>query len=1441
MKCVRPPLAKKPSRGFGWQCGPCSRALSKKHEARNSPNVGEEGEELEEEDEDMLCPELEEDTGTATPAEEASPIQPGTPEQIYQASLWPFRYLGIHCKVEDCLDYDDRIYPRAISRLGPKYQADVSPWAGRPVELIPRPEVKKKPGKPKKEGRLSKEALAAIEAEKIQKELRPKWQEDEPLGYVARGEDYDNDDPRCTAQLLFKPLETDDQEFFEARDEEINEFVEACKPIATSLGLHYLSTNFLTETISTLHKHDYDTDAAHADMWTKTRWELGEPELSPVELKKFEEAIAKYGSELLSVRRAVKTLKPATVVRFYYTWKKTESGKKIWGNFSGRKGKKEAKKVSAGKLQDDVADDQDDSAFDNDKAVAKKKSFICKFCLTQKSKQWRRAPQTPPGTTANVDQHGKITTKEKNTTQMMVALCLNCAIVWRRYAVQWEDTDDKKLTGAMKYKRKAADDPMREFQLSELSWTASNTDAANTPSGTPAPETGPAPIAQDAPPARKKLKLNFEKKEKEKEKQPEPKIEPEAQVVLPERSAPAPVVVKKKLVEKPAPPPRPPTPEPVLPPPKILPCAVCEQIEPIDQHVSCHQCRMTVHRSCYGIPNSRVADRWICDTCANDRNAMAFCGVSPSRPGNRESALANHAQYYQCSLCPIEVTQQDFVEPPKVSHKKKTEKDREREKQERELAEKAAEFYEQRQREAGRPLNPREPLKKTSHNNWVHVTCAVWTPEVKFANTSTLDTVEGTTTIPHSRHLDVCKVCKKAKVGYCVPCHNCKAPLHVECARQAGYTLGFDITPVKGSKKDHSNVVTVGKEAGNMTAAIWCKEHVPTKTIVHQMYDVVEKDTGRTALQLYVETYKKADLSQTGAMRKAATVNTVPALEAIADSPPPVAATNRRASTIAASNAVKVAAAKAEEQEHAEPTKNVKGPCAKCGVKTAAHWYPLLAPMNREINEQSLMRMTPPQQDGPKQVALAAAALNEGYANQWQCHRCHKNSMKAKDEPPPSPSRVMDIPAKVTAPAPVQPVHPAPLDPTPVVVPSPIPTQLPAITQHAPPAPLHPQQPTPAWLSHPPPYSPSSAYATWGTNDRRGSGHLTNGTYMPHHSPHPLPSGPPPVIESTPRGMNSVLNHAPHLGSPHTTRPPQLPVNMGLGVTYHPGSPSMHHGHAPPPPPPVPYSRGAGEYRSGSPYRLSSPPREMRHHMPQPQMHHGPPPGMGGYYANPNPSYQHGRGLPSHMNGGPPPMAREMQYARPSLQEEQRRQEERMRGYYARPPPPAMGHYEQLGARERAERDLREAHERGEREMREHEIRDREIDARDRAERDARERAQRQEQEVRDMRFREDQERREPVPRELTPRELAERDLRELRERREREREAREPRDVQMNGYPSHGPPPQQHLPPPQQPGPPPPPQVNGVQQAQPRPPQGPDHRVNGGASASPSLRNLLS
>lgn len=119
----------------------------------------------------------------------------------------------------------------------------------------------------------------------------------------------------------------------------------------------------------------------------------------------------------------------------------------------------------------------------------------------------------------------------------------------------------------------------------------------------------------------------------------------------------------------------------------------------------------------------------------------------------------------------------DFVGQPKTSHshKKKTDKDRERERLERQANERAAHFYQLKQIEMNRPLNPREALKHTYNNNWVHVTCAIWTPEIKFGNAKILAPSEGVGTMG-PRYDETCVVCRTAGAGACVPCHHCKTP-----------------------------------------------------------------------------------------------------------------------------------------------------------------------------------------------------------------------------------------------------------------------------------------------------------------------------------------------------------------------------------------------------------------------------------------------------------------------------------------------------------------------------------------------------------------------------------------------------------------------------------------------------------------------------------------
>ena len=111
MNCVRPPLLKKPSRGFAWACGPCSRAQEKKLEARRTPLLGSGNEEVDEEE--IIDEEEEEVNGETTAptpndSETQIDLHPGTQAEIALAKMWPMRYLGIHCRVEDALPYDDR-------------------------------------------------------------------------------------------------------------------------------------------------------------------------------------------------------------------------------------------------------------------------------------------------------------------------------------------------------------------------------------------------------------------------------------------------------------------------------------------------------------------------------------------------------------------------------------------------------------------------------------------------------------------------------------------------------------------------------------------------------------------------------------------------------------------------------------------------------------------------------------------------------------------------------------------------------------------------------------------------------------------------------------------------------------------------------------------------------------------------------------------------------------------------------------------------------------------------------------------------------------------------------------------------------------------------------------------------------------------------------------
>ncbi|XP_026223619.1 bromodomain and PHD finger-containing protein 3 isoform X2 [Anabas testudineus] len=110
-------------------------------------------------------------------------------------------------------------------------------------------------------------------------------------------------------------------------------------------------------------------------------------------------------------------------------------------------------------------------------------------------------------------------------------------------------------------------------------------------------------------------------------------------------------------------------------------------------------------------------------------------------------------------------------------------------------------------------------FKQTSDGRWAHVVCAIWIPEVCFANTVFLEPVEGVSNIPPARWKLTCYLCKQKNHGASIQCHkaNCYTAFHVTCAQRAGLFMKID--PVRETNIN-GTTFTVKKTA-------FCEAHSP--------------------------------------------------------------------------------------------------------------------------------------------------------------------------------------------------------------------------------------------------------------------------------------------------------------------------------------------------------------------------------------------------------------------------------------------------------------------------------------------------------------------------------------------------------------------------------------------------------------------------------------
>ncbi|KAF9466166.1 hypothetical protein BDZ94DRAFT_1252260 [Collybia nuda] len=255
------------------------------------------------------------------------------------------------------------------------------------------------------------------------------------------------------------------------------------------------------------------------------------------------------------------------------------------------------------------------------------------------------------------------------------------------------------------------------------------------------------------------------------------------------------------------------TPPPVVSTVPQIRCLACMKNGPIGKVLKCKKCQLRVHAgSCGAIVDPASLESWTCELCSNEETLEASVN-------------------FDCLLC------------PRVS-----------------ADEKKKSLYPS-------PDTFLRACKPTEGQGWVHVLCSVFTPELTFTDASRLRLVEGLSTVSRHRWATKCSICDSAE-GSVIRCNDCHKDYHASCAWKEGHKFGFEIQPVKSSRRE-TTITTIFKgESGCMNAIVSCREHDHSK---RDIYDICEtNEGGETALQVYCQAYKQAPVGQAhGLLRKA--------------------------------------------------------------------------------------------------------------------------------------------------------------------------------------------------------------------------------------------------------------------------------------------------------------------------------------------------------------------------------------------------------------------------------------------------------------------------------------------------------------------------------------------------------------------------------------------
>lgn len=130
-------------------------------------------------------------------------------------------------------------------------------------------------------------------------------------------------------------------------------------------------------------------------------------------------------------------------------------------------------------------------------------------------------------------------------------------------------------------------------------------------------------------------------------------------------------------------------------------------------------------------------------------------------------------------------------------------------------------------------------FKQTDDNRWAHVICAIWIPEVCFANTVFLEPIDSISLIPQARWRLNCYICGIRNSGACIQCHksNCYLAFHVTCAQQAGLYMKMEAI----KERTPQGVSSIVKKTA------YCYNHAPVKTNNIPLYSSSDEGNGKSS------------------------------------------------------------------------------------------------------------------------------------------------------------------------------------------------------------------------------------------------------------------------------------------------------------------------------------------------------------------------------------------------------------------------------------------------------------------------------------------------------------------------------------------------------------------------------------------------------------------